>query len=225
MGFGYMFFGFLFFAKIVWAGVDFLPDFAGYCLLLTGMKCAGKHCDCFDFSWFAGVGGLILSVVKFAAELYYAIGGKTVSVGFDRIFGSFYEVYTVFFAVSLMISLYRIEKQTDLPKLCRRSATNAVLTGLFGLSSVVLLTVVSLLTEKGAEVPGFLGTGALSSALSLLWLILDAANVFACYMWICLEGEEDMEDNKKRKYKTPFDIVEQGNLKRAENGGKGSKKR
>ncbi|MBQ0010232.1 MAG: hypothetical protein KBS76_03915 [Ruminococcus sp.] len=225
MGFGTMFFGFLFLAKAVYAGVDFLPDFAGYCLLLTGMKTAGKHCDCFDFSWFAGIGGLILSAVKFAAELYYAVGGGTMSVGFDRIFGGFYEIYTVFFAVSLMISLFRIEKQTELPKLCRRSVTNAVLTGLFGISSTALLIASSLFTETGREVSGFLGNSAIPAALSLLWVILDAANLFSCYMWICLEGDEEMEDNKNRKYKTPFDIVEQGNRKRAENGGKGSKKR
>lgn len=225
MGFGTMFFGFLFLAKAVYAGVDFLPDFIGYCLLLTGMKRAGKHCDCFDFSWFTGIGALILSVIKFAAEIYCAVGGGTMSVGFDRIFGSFYELYTAFFAVMLMRSLYRIEKQTELPKLAVRSVTNAVLTGIFGTASVVLTVVTSFLTESGGTVPGLLGTGALASLLTLLWLVLDAANLFSCYMWICLEGEEDMADDRKRKYKTPFDIAEQKNRDRTENGGKGSRKR
>ena len=49
--------------------------------------------------------------------------------------------------------------------------------------------------------------------LNIFCILINATLIFGCYMWICLEGDEDMPDNRKHKYKTPFDYFDK---KRAE---------
>ena len=44
--------------------------------------------------------------------------------------------------------------------------------------------------------------------LGILCILINATLIFGCYMWICLEGDEDMPDNRKFKYKTPFDFFD-----------------
>ena len=44
--------------------------------------------------------------------------------------------------------------------------------------------------------------------LNICCILINATLIFGCYMWICLEGDEDMPDNRKHKYKTPFDYFD-----------------
>ena len=48
----------------------------------------------------------------------------------------------------------------------------------------------------------------LQMLLNICCIVINATLIFGCYMWICLEGDEDMPDNRKRKYKTPFDYFD-----------------
>ena len=93
-----MFIGFAFMAKASYYGIDFLPDFVGYCLLFTGLNIAKNHCRCFDFTRLLSICGLVISAVRLCSEISFAFGGG-MSDAFDLYFGAFYEVFTAAFTI------------------------------------------------------------------------------------------------------------------------------
>ena len=206
MGFGYMFIGFAFMAKASYYGIDFMPDFIGYCLLFTGLNIAKNHCRCFDFTRMLAICGLVISALRLGAEVTFAINGG-MSDAFDLYFGVFYEIFTVIFTVSLLVSLYNIAKETELPKLQRKAMRNGVLMPLFWAVALFLN-----LNEKlgWLSFEASLKLPLVAQLLSVLWVILVEINLFNCYARICLEGDEEMEDTKKHKLKTPFELYEKG---------------
>jgi hypothetical protein len=58
----------------------------------------------------------------------------------------------------------------------------------------------------------------LQMLLNICCILINATLIFGCYMWICLEGDEDMPDNRKHKYKTPFDYFDRAKAQRADGG-------
>ena len=206
MGFGYMFLGFAFMAKAYYYGIDFMPDIIGYILLFAGLNTAKNHCRCFDTTRILAIASMAFSTVRLAAEILFAINGN-MSDAFDLYFGVCYEIFTVIFAVSLLISLYRIAKETDLPKLQRRALRNCILVPLFFAAALFLN-----LNEKLGWFPfeSSLKLPLVAQLLSVLWVILVEIKLFCCYARICLEGDEEMEDTKNHRLKTPFEMFEKG---------------
>lgn len=201
-----MFLGFAFMAKAYYYGIDFMPDIVGYCLLFVGLNTAKNHCRCFDTTRLLAILGMVFSSVRLGAEILFAVNGN-MSDAFDLYFGVCYEIFTVIFAVSLLISLYRIAKETDLPKLQRRAMRNCILVPLFFAAALFL----NLNEKLGWFTFGeSLKLPLVAQLLSVLWVILVEINLFCCYARICLEGDEDMEDTKKHRMKTPFEMFEKG---------------
>lgn len=201
-----MFLGFAFMAKAYYYGIDFMPDIVGYCLLFVGLNTAKNHCRCFDTTRLLAILGMVFSSVRLGAEILFAVNGN-MSDAFDLYFGVCYEIFTVIFAVSLLISLYRIAKETDLPKLQRRAMRNCILVPLFFAAALFLNLNEKLgwfTFEESLKLP------LVAQLLSVLWVILVEINLFCCYARICLEGDEDMEDTKKHRMKTPFEMFEKG---------------
>ena len=201
-----MFIGFAFMAKASYYGIDFLPDFVGYCLLFTGLNTAKNHCRCFDFTRLLSICGLVISAVRLCAEISFAFGGG-MSDAFDLYFGAFYEVFTAAFTISLLISLYNIAKETDLPKLRRKALRNCIIMPLFWAAALFLN-----LNEKLGwfSFEASLKLPLVAQLLSVLWVVLVEINLFNCYARICLEGDEDMADTKNHRLKTPFEMFEKG---------------
>lgn len=201
-----MFIGFAFMAKASYYGIDFLPDFVGYCLLFTGLNIAKNHCRCFDFTRLLSICGLVISAVRLCAEISFAFGGG-MSDAFDLYFGAFYEVFTAAFTISLLISLYNIAKETDLPKLRRKALRNCIIMPLFWAAALFLN-----LNEKLGwfSFEASLKLPLVAQLLSVLWVVLVEINLFNCYARICLEGDEDMADTKNHRLKTPFEMFEKG---------------
>lgn len=201
-----MFIGFLFLAKASYYGIDFLPDLVGFCLLFTGLNIAKNHCRCFDFTRLLCICGLVVSSLRLCAELRLAMGGG-MSDAFDLYFGTFYEIFLAAFTISLLISLYAIAKETQLPKLQRKALRNCVIMPLFWAAALFFN-----LNEKLGwfEFEQALKLPLVAQLLSVLWVLLLEVNLFNCYARICLEGDEEMEDTKPHKLKTPFDMYEKG---------------
>ena len=205
MGFGIMFFGCILLAET--AGTEL----AGFMLLFFGMRTACEHCDCFILPKNLCFAGMALSAVKLAMQVAGFFEITLMNATAEGYFASIYTAFMVFFYAAFFVGIAKIADETGLPSIKSMAYANTVLSALFMVLSRVCYALVSfapaeLLGEHKAQV---LGTAML---LPILVMILSAILVFRCYMHICLEGDEDMEE-KKSPFKSPVEFYEKDEKK------------
>ena len=220
MGFAWMFLGYILLLgtnfEIVGVTLDVTPDVVGFLLLSHGFSVASRYCDCFRFSKILSTVGVPFSLVYLTAELSSSLEILPLSGAWLSVINYGYAVFKLIFSLCLLYSLYLITAQTGVEKLRKKSIRLALYTALFFFAEHFLPNILSVakISLESAKISG------LQMILNILCILINATLIFGCYMWICLEGDEDMPDNRKRKYKTPFDYFERAAeaKKSAENG-------
>lgn len=230
MGFGWMFLGMFFLLPAVPAFLlgggeqagtlhfvlvlltGSLKAIPGFLLMLKGTGEAYKHCRCFDLTKRMSAFGIFMAGIYFAAE----IGVETELIALPSVFGHILaEAYAVFLAaffVCYMRSILSVATETGIEKIRRRGAVGVILTFAFLLLGHILersFVYISTEVTYWLSVVGF--------AAETAFIIYSMYVTFSCYMWICLEGDEDMPDNRRYKYVTPMDFYDRDKQKR---GGK-----
>ena len=200
MGFGYLFIGYFFMLFFPIDGIGVLPNLAavGLAVMFVGLrKLSGYASDCKGFRYalytiipyFAvAVAMLGINIAEMSGELSPALNTyfvKPLSLAADILYG----VYTVF----LMVGIYKLARQVELPKLASRSAVVMSLTVMFTLCQTIS-NIASFVTAQAPETVtvavNFIGFAAF--LLEYAAIFMGLAHIFTCYMHICLEGDEDM---------------------------------
>lgn len=215
MGFAWMFLGYILLLgtnfEIMGVAMDVTPDVIGFLLLSHGFSVASRYCDCFKFSKAVGMAGIPFSLVYLAAELSSSLEIIPISSGWLSAINYGYAIFKLIFSLCLLYSLYLISAQTGVEKLRKKSIRLAIYTALFFFAEQFLP---SFLPKLGFALDAS-QTAGLQMLLNILCILINATLIFGCYMWICLEGDEDMPDNRKHKYKTPFDYFDRAKAKGA----------
>ena len=208
MGFAWMFLGYILLLgtnfDILGVTLDITPDVVGFLLLSHGFSVASRYCDCFKVSKVMGTVGVPLSLLYLTAELSYSLDIVRFSDGWLTAINYGYAIFKLAFSLCLLYSLYLITAQTGVEKLRKKSIRLAIYTALFFFAEHFLPT---FLPRFGIALEASKVAG-LQMLLNICCIVINATLIFGCYMWICLEGDEDMPDNRKRKYKTPFDYFD-----------------
>ena len=211
MGFGFMFLGYLLLLgtnfEILGIPVDITPDVIGFLVMTHGFSTASKYCECFRITRILGMIGIPVSALEMLIGLMMSLGMLTLPTAAVSAIYYTYLVFKVVFTLSLLWSLYRIAAQTGVEKLRKKAVRCSFYT-------VILIY----LTQFTAQFFALFGFSPEQTVLTATAMLLDAACVlinasliFGCYMWICLEGDEDMPDREDRRFKTPFDYFERAN--------------
>ena len=217
MGFAWMFLGYILLLgtnfDILGVTLDITPDVIGFLLLSHGFSVASRYCDCFRISKVLAVVGVPASLVYLTAEL-----SGTLDLGISPAWLTAihygYAVFKLLFSLCLLYSLYLITAQTGVEKLRKKSIRLALYTAVFFFAEHFLP---SFLPRFGIALSAS-QTAGLQMLLNICCILINATLIFGCYMWICLEGDEDMPDNRKHKYKTPFDYFDRAKAQRADGG-------
>ena len=213
MGFAWMFLGYILLLgtnfEILGVTLDITPDVVGFLLLSHGFSVASRYCDCFRVSKIVGAVGVPFSFVYLAAELSYSLEIFQLSPVWLKAINYGYAVFKLIFSLCLLYSLYLISAQTGVEKLRKKSVRLAIYTVLFFFAEHFLP---STLPRFGIVLDNA-KTAGLQMLLGICCILINATLIFGCYMWICLEGDEDMPDNRKHKYKTPFDYFDRAKAK------------
>ena len=208
MGFAWMFLGYILLLgtnfEILGVTLDITPDVVGFLLLSHGFSVASQYCDCFKVSKIMGAVGVPLSLLYLTAELSYSLDIIQFSDGWLTAINYGYAIFKLAFSLCLLYSLYLISAQTGVEKLRKKSIRLAIYTAFFFFAEHFLP---SFLPRLGIVLDAS-KTAGLQMLLNICCILINATLIFGCYMWICLEGDEEMPDNRKRKYKTPFDYFE-----------------
>lgn len=206
MGFGIMFFGCILLAET--AGTEL----AGFLLMYFGMRVACEHCDCFVLPKKLCYAGMALSAVKLAMQIAGFFEITLMNATAEGFFASVYTAFMVFFYAAFFVGIAKIADETGLPSIKSMAYANIVLSSLLMVLSRVCYALVSFAPEEllGEHKAQVLGTAML---LPIVVMVLSAVLVFRCYMRICLEGDEDMEQ-KKNSFKSPVEFYEKDRFKR-----------
>ena len=222
MGFAWMFLGYILLLgtnfEIVGVTLDVTPDVIGFLLLSHGFSVASRYCDCFKVSKILGTVGIPLSIVYLTAELSSSLEIFQLSSTWLSVINYGYAVFKLIFSLCLLYSLYLISAQTGVEKLRKKSIRLALYTAFFFFAEHFLP---SFLPRLGIVLEASKISG-LQMLLNICCIAINATLIFGCYMWICLEGDEDMPDNRKHKYKTPFDYFESAEARKT--SGKGAER-
>ncbi|MBQ9745651.1 MAG: hypothetical protein IJW21_02380 [Clostridia bacterium] len=204
MGFGIMIFG----AFLLTDALS--TEVLGFALLFWGMSVASRHCTCFLTAKKAAVFGIVLSVVKLAWKITDVFNAELLPETAENIFSSVYTAYLVVFYYLFFKAIAKIAEETELPGIQRMAYANILLSAVFLIASRICYALVAFMPDLlGAYKAQVLATAML---LPIIVMLLCFVIVFRCYMRICLEGDEDMEE-KRNSFKSPMEFYENDKYK------------
>ena len=223
MGFAWMFLGYVLLLgtnfEILGVTLDITPDVLGFLLLSHGFSVASRYCDCFKVSKILGNAGIPLSLLYLIAEVSSSMDVFPFPTGVLTAVQYGYAFFKLIFSLCLLYSLYLISAQTGVEKLRKKSIRLAIYTALFFFAEHFLPNLLSAanVSLESSKIAG------IQMLLNILCILINATLIFGCYMWICLEGDEDMPDTRKHKYKTPFDYFDKSRAKEQSKGNTNAK--
>ena len=183
MGFGILFLGYLITFIGAMTPVYAFTQIFGVLIMLYALSKLARHNTNFTITFWIAIGYLAASVYSMVG---YFMQWKETDLlwQIDRYLGM---AIVFLLHLFLLLAIRDISVSTGLPKLKARAMTNAITTAVYVL--ITVLPYFGLITDP--TVVQYLRLASL--LLGVLWLILNAALIFSCYMWICLEGDENME--------------------------------
>lgn len=203
MGFGVMFFGVFFFTGVRFAAVgsfDFLPDIIGYLLILYGIKCASRYCADFKTARIAGYVGAVISAVMFLSQGLEMIGVYALGETGQLLVDTAAHAVQIVFIMILLRSIFSLAKEVGAEKTEKRVLMSLIVAPIFWIAYIAIgiMSVANVITD----------TKITSAALlcEIIYVILTATAIFSAYMWICVEGDEDMP--KRNNSKSPMDYYD-----------------
>ena len=208
MGVGWMFLGYclLLGTNIEFFGVpvDITPDIIAFLAMLKGFNVANEHCESFRVSRIFAMIGIPVSLVVTALDLFINMNVIAFSPAVATTLSYAYDIFKLSYTLVLLYSLYLISTEVGVDKLRKKAARCAIYTVVFfflGQSSAMIFSWFGITLSSAY-------TAAIAMLADALCIVINATLVFGCYMRICLEGDEDMPDNREYKYKTPFEYFE-----------------
>ncbi len=208
MGFGWMFLGYFLLLKtnfeVFGVPVDITPDIIGFLLMTRGFSVASRYCGCFRLTRMLSIAGIPASGIVIFLNTASALSLFTLSETVAAVLSFAYSFFLLIFTLCFLRSLYQITEQTGLDRLRKKSVRCMVYTVILFFVEHALS---SLLEMFGAD-PAAWRAPAFEMLAGAIYILVNVSLIFSCYMWICLEGDEDMPDTRKHRYKTPFDYYE-----------------
>lgn len=208
MGFGWMFLGYFLLLKtnfeVFGVPVDITPDIIGFLLMTRGFSVASRYCGCFRLTRMLSIAGIPASGIVIFLNTASALSLFTLSETAAAVLSFAYSFFLLIFTLCFLRSLYQITEQTGLDRLRKKSVRCMVYTVILFFVEHALS---SLLEMFGAD-PAAWRAPAFEMLAGAIYILVNVSLIFSCYMWICLEGDEDMPDTRKHRYKTPFDYYE-----------------
>lgn len=192
MGFGVLFFGYLIGMNFVYNG---FTDIISYLIILYALALLYRHNKFFKNSFYTLLPLSVLGTLFFVFEIISFIG---IEKGLDLVLiHSYYSVaaailkliYTVF----LLKGIENLALELDIPTIRIKAFRNRLF--------ILIYYPLFIFTELSQE--GWAAKIAQYAFLPVMLfgfvcLILNAILFYSCYMWICLEGEENMQRSTSR---------------------------
>lgn len=191
MGFGLLVIGYFMLINVPFHGVDLPPDLLGYILIFASLTKLGKYGNKLNIAKYITLPLIFLSGVKFVFSLIAAFGFGTYNT-LLAVTGYVLALILLIFYFFLLLGIRDLAKRVKLEKNARKSVRNLIIIIVFYVfTAYVNLCMHGILPEISGMKPGaMLG---IQQLFGYLIRFLNLIQFMSCYMWICLEGDENME--------------------------------
>ncbi len=184
MGFGILFIGYFLTMNIRIKGMDIPPDFIGYILMIFACNKLSEYSRFFRRSSNLLAVMAALSAVLTGMQLYGYFFAEVTSTVIDvlTIAQLILSIAMHYCLLSALIEISSDVGRSMIAKKCRRN---------------IYITLFLLLVQIVSALPVFQFEGQTYYIVSLIIanaaILLNSIQIFSCYMWICYEGDEDMD--------------------------------
>ena len=195
MGFGLLFLGYLIAFLLYLNPYAAVTRLVGYCVIFAALTKLRRHNRWFAFAQTSAIPLMALALGDSVIDITTRIMGEGTPAAMTAATGGIETVMTLLllvFHVCLLMAVYTIARDTELPSLATAARRNLVLIAAYA----VLHGIWSLPVQLGDSYTVTLSL--MLFVLQLIWTVADLFLIFRCYMWICLEGDEDMEQKPSR---------------------------
>lgn len=198
MGFGFLFLGYLFMFSFPYKTLDVFPDLIGFVISFIGIFKLSKYGYSFD----RVKKYLYILIPASLLELILQILGLTqndVSL-YTGIFNPVYSALILVYNILLLISIRNIALGTDMLSIGAKALRNIYIAIIYYGINIVLSFPIGYIQElKLALESRYFAVTML--VFGYIWLILNIALIFNCYMYICDENDVEMLTKKEKKEK------------------------
>ncbi|MBQ8276181.1 MAG: hypothetical protein IJZ02_06125 [Clostridia bacterium] len=195
MGFGILYLGYLIAFLLYLNPYAAVTRLIGYCVIFAALAKLRRHNRWFAFSQTAVIPLMALALADSVIDITTRIMGEGTPSAMTAATGGIETAMTLLllvFHVCLLMAVYTIAQDTELPSLAAAARRNIVLIAAYA----VLHGIWSLPVQLGDSYTVTLSL--MLFVLQLVWTVADLILIFRCYMWICLEGDEDMAQKPSR---------------------------
>ncbi|MCL2517481.1 MAG: hypothetical protein FWF15_02845 [Oscillospiraceae bacterium] len=188
MRFGVLFVGYvlLFLCK----SIDIFPDFIAYLVMFAAMLKLCHHNKYFNGAKYFLIPTVIIAGIH-DTFLFFKLDYGDINTIVSVLNNVFLIVYHYF----LYNGIEKLAREVKIESIAKAAVRNLYI-GLF-------YTLFSLILQLNLPIPNEFKVyiGWIYIFMGLIWIILTSVMIFRCYMWICLEGDEDMPKKEKNKIK------------------------
>ena len=203
MGFGYIFYGLMMLLEVgvsvnseYMIGLDIFPDVAGYLFMLAAARRLKDYSQYFEKMLITLIPIIVLSsgVLVFQVMGAFGIEASFVALMLEN---ADYIIFPIrmLMLVFMFSGIRYLAEDVDMPKIARRATVAIWLCAASHITDVL----VKLEGTSGVFKMSAAALSILSMISVLLWyvfIIYSMYEVFSCYMYICREGDEDMNRRK-----------------------------
>lgn len=189
MGFGVLFCGYLIAFLLSLNPFAALTRLIGYAICLAALIRLHRHNRWFAFTHAVCYPMIIFALVGTASELCGRLMGDGAPAALTSAAGVLEHglgVLILLFHLFLLLAIFTIAQDTGLEDIAKGARRRMALFAAYAVLYLIWLLPV------GLEASYMATLGIVIMAMQLLWTLLDLVLIFRCYMWICLEGDEEM---------------------------------
>ena len=191
MGFGCLFFGYIIGINFVYNG---FTDIISFLFILYALLLLSRHNKYFKSSLYAIIPLCIAGLCYFVFELFSLF--DIMSFSNTELIHSYYAILSsilkLVYTFLLLKGIETLTLELDIPHLRIKAFRNRLFICLF-----YVLNIMTQLQSDGLAKFAFYAFIPVM-LFGIVCHILNALLFYSCYMWICLEGDEDMEQKESR---------------------------
>lgn len=191
MGFGFLFVGYLLTFNFV--GYNGYTDVFSTLLMLLGLSTLSHYGKSFKTAFYTGIPLVLLHAGGFVSAVGTLLGLFTPSAELTTWLSVASLATKAVFLFFVLTGVSDISRETDIPVLRLRALRNRLFTVIFLALGILLETNLFPVQSRLLAI-----VAMLYMLLGLLVTFLNAKCFYEAYIWICLEGEEQMERRPSR---------------------------
>lgn len=194
MGFGVLFIGYVVTFLFAMTKLSVITNLFGALIMMYALTLLSRYNRFFKYALIASGALTVYGIVYLIFVLFMNSSPEIMETVLTYVKAGIVFLYHI----PLLKGISQLAYEVELPKVARKAVRNLSFTIVYFVFEI--FTLLPFPQKIAEEINLYVSFPVL--CMGLIWLVLNGILLFSCYMWICLEGDEDMEAKESK-----FEIV------------------